>query len=54
MAAIVNLNGHATYIHWHFINVSLTNVLVVVLMLIVFAAAILVPFPGTRKREGNS
>lgn len=45
MAAIVNLNHHASYIHWHFIQVSVSNLIVVVVMLAVFAAAILVPFP---------
>jgi hypothetical protein len=46
MAAIVNLNHHASYIHWHFIELSVSNLLVVVAMLVVFAAAILIPFPG--------
>jgi hypothetical protein len=33
---------------------SLSNVIVIVLMLIVFAAAILAPFPGRRARGGSS
>ena len=45
MAAIFNLNHPASYIHWHFIDVSVSNVLVVVVMFAVFAAAILLPFP---------
>lgn len=52
MAAIFNLNHHATYIHWHFITLSLSNVLVIAVMLIVFVAAILLPFP--RHRETSS
>ena len=44
MAAIVNLNHHASYIHWHFIQLSVSNLVVIVVMLVVFAAAILVPF----------
>jgi hypothetical protein len=47
-AAVFNLNHHATYLHWHFINVSLANVLVVAVMLAVFVLAILLPFPGRR------
>lgn len=58
MAAIVNLNHHATYVHWHFFQMSLSNVLVIVAMLIVFVLAILLPFPGgtgaTRKRRKPS
>jgi hypothetical protein len=50
MAAIVNLNHHASYIHWHFIQLSVSNLLVIAVMLVVFAAAILVPFPGHAKR----
>ena len=49
MAAIVNLNHHASYVHWHFFQMSVSNVVVIVLMMIVFALAILAPFPGTRR-----
>lgn len=49
MAAIINLNHHATYIHWHFITLSLSNVIVIAVMLVVFAVAILLPFPKHRQ-----
>ena len=49
-AAIFNLNHPAHYVHWHFIQISVSNVIVVVLMLIVFFAAILLPFPGGRAK----
>jgi hypothetical protein len=52
MAAIFNLNHHATYIHWHFITLSLSNVIVIAVMFAVFAAAILLPFP--KHREAGS
>ena len=52
MAAIFNLNHHPTYLHWHFITLSLSNVLVIAVMLVVFAAAILLPFP--RHRQSGS
>lgn len=52
MAAIFNLNHHATYIHWHFIELSLSNVLVIAAMLAVFALAILLPFP--HRERGRS
>ena len=44
-AAIFDLNGAAEYLSWHFIQVSVPNFIVVVLMIIVFIVAILVPFP---------
>jgi hypothetical protein len=45
LAAIFNLNHPAHYVHWHFIQISVSNVIVIVLMLIVFVVAILAPFP---------
>ena len=52
MAAVFNLNHHASYVHWHFIQLSVSNVIVIALTLIVFALAILVPFP--RHGPGSS
>jgi hypothetical protein len=49
MAAIFNLNHHAIYVHWHFIVLSLSNVILIAVMFVVFAAAILVPFPKHRE-----
>ena len=54
MAAVFNLNHHATYAHFHIgsssspffvFDMSLSNLLVIAVMLVVFAAAILLPFP---------
>jgi hypothetical protein len=39
------LNGHAHFLHWGVLQISLTNLLVIVLMLVVFALALLLPFP---------
>lgn len=54
LAAIFNLNGHATYVHWHFIQLSVPNLIVLILMIVVFIAAILLPFPGHRQTGGPS
>jgi hypothetical protein len=48
MAAVFNLNHHATYVHWHFFQMSVSNVLVIAAMLVVFCVAILAPFPRPR------
>ena len=48
IAAIVNLNHPANTVHWHFFSMSVANVVVMVLLLVVFAVAILAPFPGHR------
>jgi hypothetical protein len=53
MAAIFNLNQHASYAHWHFFQMSVSNIVVIVLMIAVFFAAILVPFPSHREAGGS-
>ena len=54
MAAIFNLNHHASYAHWHFFQLSVSNIVVIVLMIVVFVAAILAPFPSRRATGGSS
>ena len=54
MAAIVNLNHHAGYVSWHFFAMSVANLVVIGVMLAVFAAALLAPFPGHRRHRGHS
>jgi hypothetical protein len=44
-AAVFNLNHPAHTVHWHFFSMSVANVGVIVLMLVVFAVALLAPFP---------
>lgn len=41
-----------SYLHWGVIQISLTNFLIVVLMLVVFVLAITIPF--SRKHAENS
>jgi len=48
MAAVFNLNHHATYAHWHFFTMSVSNILVIVAMLVLFVVAIAAPFPHRR------
>ena len=50
LAAIFDLNSPAHYVHWHFFQMSVANLVVILLMIAVFAAAIVLPFPQ-RKRE---
>jgi hypothetical protein len=54
LGALVNLNHPASYAHWHFFQMSVPNLVVIGLMLIVFAAAIALPFPGSRRRRSGS
>ena len=54
LAAIINLNHPAGYAHWGFFQMSVPNLVVIGLMIIVFAAAIALPFPGSRRRRSRS
>lgn len=45
LAAVFDLSGRPRYVHWHFFQMSVPNLLAIVLMLIVFALAIALPFP---------
>jgi hypothetical protein len=51
--AIVNLNHPAHTVHWHFFTMTVSNVVVIVLTLLVFAVAVLAPFPG-HSRQGDT
>jgi hypothetical protein len=53
MGAVFNLNHPAHVVHWHFIQLSVANIAVIVVMLVVFAAAIVLPFPGAAHRRGG-
>jgi hypothetical protein len=44
-SSIVNLNKHPYYIHWGVIRISAANLIVIVLMVVVFVAAVVLPFP---------
>jgi len=53
MGAIFNLNNPAHVVHWHFIQLSVSNIVAIGLMLVVFALAILLPFPGAARRQAS-
>ena len=51
--AIVNLNHAAHTVHWHVFAMTVSNVVVIALTLLVFAVAVLAPFPGHRRQEDS-
>jgi len=51
LGALINLNGTGHYIHWGFIQISVANFVVIVLMILVFILAIALPFP--KRKEGD-
>ena len=50
LAALVNLNKRPYYIHWGVIQLSAANAVVILLMVVAFFAAILLPFPKDKER----
>ena len=48
--SLINLHRPGHYIHWGFIQISLANFIVILLMIVVFVVALLAPFPGGRNR----
>jgi hypothetical protein len=51
LGALINLGGTGRYVHWGFIQLSVANLVVILLMIVVFILAILLPFP--RRRGGD-
>ncbi|MGD0219776.1 MAG: hypothetical protein ABSC73_04855 [Acidimicrobiales bacterium] len=49
--SVINLNGPGRYVHWGFIQISVANLVVVALMIVVFVAAIFLPFPEHGRRD---
>lgn len=39
------------YVHWGVLLISMTNLLVIVAMVILFVLALVLPFPGTRHAD---
>jgi hypothetical protein len=48
---VVNLNHPGYFIHWGFFQISLANLIVILLMIVVFVVALFAPFPGGRKNR---
>ncbi|HEV7209594.1 MAG TPA: hypothetical protein VGN54_12775 [Mycobacteriales bacterium] len=45
-SAIINLNHPGHYLHWGIIQISLANLVVILVMVAVFLAALFLRFPG--------
>jgi quinol-cytochrome oxidoreductase complex cytochrome b subunit len=52
VAAPINLNHPDTYVHWGFILISVANLVVIVVMVALFVAALFVPFLRVRTVRG--
>ena len=50
LAALVDLSRPGHYLHWGFVQLSVANFVVIVLMVVVFVAAVVIPFRAGRHR----
>ena len=54
LASAVNLNGPGRYLHWSIFTVSEANLVLIAVMVVIFGAALLIPFPGHGKSVAGS
>jgi hypothetical protein len=54
LAALGNLNSPGRYLHWSIFTVSEANLVLIAVMVLIFGAALVIPFPGhDRKTQGS-
>jgi hypothetical protein len=47
-SGVINLDQPGTYLHWSIFTVSVANLVLIAVMVVIFAAALLLPFPKAR------
>ena len=53
LAALGDLNSPGRYLHWSIFTVSEANLVLIAVMVVIFGAALVIPFPGhDRKAQG--
>ncbi len=53
-SAAINLNQPGSYLHWNVFTVSVANLVLIAAMVVIFGAALLLPFPGHRRRYADA
>ncbi len=53
MLVLASDSGAGTYLDWGVVHVSLTNAIIIGLMVVVFVAAIVIPFPRPRPERDH-
>jgi hypothetical protein len=48
-AGLIPMDEVGPYLHWGVVQISLANLIVILLMVAVFALALFLPFPGGRR-----
>ena len=50
--AAIDLNQPGSYLNWNFFTISVANLVLIAVMVAIFGAALLLPFPRARGGEG--
>jgi hypothetical protein len=53
-SAAIDLNQPGTYLNWNIFTISVANLVLIAVMVAIFGAALLLPFPGRHSRHGGS
>ena len=51
ISSSIDLNGTGTYLHWSVFTVSVANLVLILVMVVIFGVALLVPFPHGRTSD---
>ena len=54
LAALGNLNSPGRYLHWSIFTVSEANLVLIAVMVVIFGAALIIPFPGHGRRSESA
>ena len=52
--AAIDLNQPGSYLHWNVFTISVANLVLIAVMVAIFGAALLLPFPGRRRHQGEA
>ncbi len=50
----IDLNQPGSYLNWNIFTISVANLVLIAVMVAIFGAALLLPFPGRHSRHGGS
>jgi hypothetical protein len=52
--AAIDLNQPGSYLHWNVFTISVANLVLIAVMVAIFGAALLLPFPGRRRNQAGT
>ena len=50
----INMNSPSSFVHWSIFQITVANFVLIAVMVVIFGAALLVPFPGSRRSAAGA